>query len=282
MQQMRLDYPLDTICALFDVSRSGYYTWLKRKPSKREQEEPRLVAELKASHRRNLETYGPERLQDDLADHGIAVGVHRIKRRRKDHGIRCKQKRRYKTTTNSRHDLPVAANHLDQKFVATAPNQVWVTDITYIRTYQGWLYLAVVIDLYSRMVVGWSMKPSMHRDIVLDALMMGLKRRQPRDEVLIHSDQGSQFVSDDWSLFASRNGFKISMSRRGNCWDNACAESFFSSLKKERVRRRIYPTHEAARADLFDYIEVLYNRKRRHSHLGQVSPANYEAKNQAG
>jgi len=139
MKEMRLDYPLDTISALFDVSRSGYYTWLKRKPGKREQEEPRLVAEIKASHKRNLETYGPERLKDDLADHGVSVGVHRIKRIRKEHGIRCKQKKRYKVTTNSRHDLPVAANHLDQKFAATAPNQVWVTDITYIPTGEGWL-----------------------------------------------------------------------------------------------------------------------------------------------
>jgi len=175
----------------------------------------------------------------------------------------------------------VAQNHLDRQFAVTKPDEAWVTGITYVRTYQGWLYLAVVIDLYSRMVVGWSMKPNLHRDIALDALIMGLHRRAPQQEVLIHSDQGSQYSSDDWSKLARSNGFKISMSRRGNCWDNACAESFFSSLKKERIRRKIYPTFEDARTDLFDYIELFYNRKRRHSYFGYQSPIEFEAKSRA-
>ena len=269
------------MCRTLQVHPSGYYKWLSCPESSQAIANKALTELIIEYWDESGRTYGSPRIHRDLREAGEACSENRVARLMKKASIKAvhaMKKPRYITSKPS----IVANNHLDRQFTVNQADQVWVTDITYIRTYQGWLYLAVVIDLYSRMVVGWSMKPSMHRDIVLDALMMGLKRRQPRDEVLIHSDQGSQFVSDDWSLFASRNGFKISMSRRGNCWDNACAESFFSSLKKERVRRRIYPTHEAARADLFDYIEVFYNRKRRHSHLGQVSPANYEAKNQAG
>jgi putative transposase len=153
----------------------------------------------------------------------------------------------------------------------------WVTDITYIRTWQGWLYLAVVLDLYSRKVIGWSMKPSMHRDLVLDAVMMAVWRRKPKRSVIMHSDQGSQYGSDDWVRFCKTHNLNPSMSRRANCWDNAVAESFFSSLKKERIKKRIYKTRELARADIFDYIEVFYNRSRRHSHLGGVSPEAFEA-----
>ena len=156
------------------------------------------------------------------------------------------------------------------------PNQVWVTDITYIRTWQGWLYLAVVIDLFARNVVGWSMKPTLSRELALDALLMAVWRRKPAENVIVHSDQGSQYGSDDWPRFCRANSLAPSMSRRGNCWDNAVAESFFSSLKKERIRKRIYKTRDMARADIFDYIEVFYNRTRRHSHLGGVSPEAFE------
>lgn len=167
-------------------------------------------------------------------------------------------------------------NRVNREFTVDAPDCVWVTDITYIRTWQGWLYLAVVLDLHSRAVVGWSMKPTIAKELVLDALMMAVWRRKPNQEVIVHSDQGSQYGSDDWKRFCDANKLLPSMSRRGNCWDNAVAESFFSSLKKERIRKRIYKTRDLARADVFDYIEVFYNRTRRHSHLGGVSPEAFE------
>jgi len=170
----------------------------------------------------------------------------------------------------------IASNQLNRTFTAERPDQLWVTDITYIRTWQGWLYLAVVVDLYSRKVIGWSMKPTIAKEIVLDALLMAVWRRRPNQRVLIHSDQGSQYSSDDWLRFCKTNNLEPSMSRRGNCWDNAVAESFFSSLKKERIKKRIYKTRDLARADIFDYIEMFYNQTRRHSHIGGVSPEAFE------
>lgn len=170
----------------------------------------------------------------------------------------------------------IAPNKLQREFTVEQPDTVWVTDITYIRTWQGWLYLAVVVDLYSRKVVGWSMKPTLARELVLDALVMAVWRRRPKDNVMVHSDQGSQYGSDDWLRFLKANNLEPSMSRRGNCWDNAVVESFFSSLKKERIKKRIYKTRDLARADVFDYIESFYNRTRRHSHLGGVSPEAFE------
>ena len=170
----------------------------------------------------------------------------------------------------------IAPNRLNREFTVEQPDTAWVTDITYIRTWQGWLYLAVVVDLFSRKVVGWSMKPSLARDIVLDALFMAVSRRRPKETVIVHSDQGTQYGSDDWMRFCQSNGMLPSMSRRGNCWDNAVAESFFSSLKKERIKKRVYKTRDLARADVFDYIESFYNRTRRHSHIGGVSPEAFE------
>jgi len=275
MQQMRFDYPLDTLCALFDVSRSGYYTWVKRKPGRRAQEEPRLVAEIKASHRRTLETYGPERLQDDLADHGVSVGIHRIKRIRKEHGIRCKQKRRYKTTTNSRHDLPVAANHLDQKFTTTVPNQVWVTDITYIPTGEGWLYLAAHKDLFNGEIVGYAMGERMTRNLVSQSLFRAVAAKRPRSGLLHHSDRGSQYCSDEYRGFLSQFGMTVSMSRTGNCYDNAPMESFWGTLKMELVHHRRFATRQEALQAIREYIEIFYNRQRKQARLGYLSPAAY-------
>jgi putative transposase len=170
----------------------------------------------------------------------------------------------------------IAPNRLNRQFTVDCPDRAWVTDITYLRTWQGWLYLAVVIDLHSRKVVGWSMKPTLARELVLDALLMAIWRRKPSKSVIVHSDQGSQYGSDDWQRFCRSHSLEPSMSRRGNCWDNAVAESFFSSLKKERVRKRVYKTRDLARADIFDYIEVFYNRTRRHTHLGGISPEAFE------
>ena len=198
MKELRLEYPLEAISMLFGVSRSGYYRWLRRKPTKREQEEPRLVAEIKAAHQRNRETYGAERLQDDLADHGISVGVHRIKRIKRDHGIKCRQKKKYKATTNSKHNLPVAANHLDQKFAAHAPNKVWVTDITYISTGEGWLYLAGHKDLFTGEIVGYAMGERMTRNLVSQSLFRAVAAKRPEPGLLHHSDRGSQYCSDEY------------------------------------------------------------------------------------
>ena len=268
------------MCRALQVHPSGYYKWLSCPESPREKTNKALTTLIKEYWLESDQTYGSPRIHRDLKEAGQICSENRVARLMRKASIRAihaLKKPRYISVKPSM----VAENYLDRKFSVSKPDQVWVTDITQIRTWQGWLYLAVVIDLYSRMVVGWSMKGNRNREIVLDALMMGLNRRNPKNEVLIHSDQGSQYTSDDWCLFARDNGFKVSMSRRGNCWDNACAESFFSNLKKERVRKHIYPTHDAAKADLFDYIEVFYNRKRRHSHLDQMSPVNYEAKNRA-
>jgi putative transposase len=176
----------------------------------------------------------------------------------------------------------VTPDRLQREFTVDRPDRVWVSDITYIRTWQGWLYLAAVMDLFSRKIVGWSMKPTLTRDLVLDAILMAVWRRKPKNRVLVHSDQGSQYGSDDWHRFCRDHGLVPSMSRRGNCWDNAVAESFFSSLKKERVRRKIYRTQDEARVDLFDYIEMFYNRKRRHSHNGGISPEAFESASNHG
>ena len=265
------------MCRVLHIHPSGYYKWLANPESPRAQENKALTALIIEYWEGSDKTYGSPRIHRDLRESGEHCGENRIARLMRKASIKAVRAYRKPRYISSKPSI-VAHNHLDRQFTVTKPDEAWVTDITYVRTYQDWLYLAVVIDLYSRMVVGWSMKPNLHRDIALDALIMGLRRRNPQQEVLIHSDQGSQYASDDWSQLARSNGFKISMSRRGNCWDNACAESFFSSLKKERIRRKIYPTFEDARTDLFDYIELFYNRKRRHSYLGYQSPIEFEAK----
>jgi len=201
--------------------------------------------------------------------------VHRVAKIMKAHKIRAVRGYKAPRVIAGRPSI-IAPNQLNREFSVAHPDHAWVTDITYIRTWQGWLYLAIVVDLYSRKVVGWSMKPTIAKEIVVDALLMAVWRRRPTQRVLIHSDQGSQYSSDDWLRFCKTNNLEPSMSRRGNCWDNAVAESFFSSLKKERIRKRIYKTRDLARADIFDYIEMFYNQTRRHSHIGGVSPEAFE------
>ncbi len=211
----------------------------------------------------------------DLREAGERIGenrVARLMRKNQVRAIRGYKKPRYRSSVPS----ITVPNRLARQFTTDAPDRAWVTDITYIRTWEGWVYLAVVMDLYSRMIVGWSMKNSLKRDIVLDALLMAVWRRRPIYTVLVHSDQGSQYDSDDWSRFCKDHDLEPSMSRRGNCWDNAVAESFFGTLKKERIRKRIYRSRDLAKADVFDYIEGFYNRRRRHSHVGGVSPEAFE------
>lgn len=271
----RHEYKVATMCRVLHASRSGFYAWLHQPLSDRAIEDRRLLGLIRDSYTASSGVYGYPRVFADLRETGEACGRHRVARIMREH--RIKALRGYKAPRHiSGRPSIMAPNHLKREFNVAQPDQAWVTDITYIRTWQGWLYLAVVIDLYARKVVGWSMKPTMDREIVLDALMMAVWRRKPKNQVLIHSDQGSQFSSDDWRRFCTAHNLQPSMSRRGNCWDNAVVESFFSSLKKERIKKRVYKTRDLARADIFDYIEAFYNRTRRHSHLGGISPEAFE------
>lgn len=271
----RHEYKVATMCRVLRASRSGFYAWLHQPLSDRAIEDRRLLGLIRDSYTASSGVYGSPRVFADLRETGETCGRHRVARIMREQ--RIKALRGYKAPRHiAGRPSIIAPNHLKREFTVAQPDQAWVTDITYIRTWQGWLYLAVVIDLYARKVVGWSMRPTMDREIVLDALMMAVWRRKPNNQVLIHSDQGSQFSSDDWRRFCTAHNLQPSMSRRGNCWDNAVVESFFSSLKKERIKKRIYKTRDLARADIFDYIEAFYNRTRRHSHLGGISPEAFE------
>ena len=263
------------LCRVLRVHRSGYYAWLRKPHSDRAVEDKRLLVKIQRFHQESGGAYGSPRIFKDLRDDGETCGRHRVARvmkQSKVKAIRSYKKPRYVAGKPSL----LAPNVLDREFEVNGPNEVWVTDITYIRTWAGFVYLAVVMDLYSRKVVGWSMRTSLHREIVIDALLMAVWRRKPKNRVLVHSDQGSQYGSFDCRKFLERHNLEPSMSRRGNCWDNAVAESFFSSLKKERIRRKVYHSVEEAKADVFDYIEMFYNPRRRHSHLGDVSPEAFE------
>jgi putative transposase len=263
------------MCRVLRVHRSGYYAWLRKPLSDRSLEDRRLLALIRASHEGSGCAYGSPRVFLDLREEGERCGLNRVARLMKEHrikAVRSYRRPRYVAGVPS----VISPDRLERQFTVDEPDRVWVTDITYIRTWEGWLYLAAVMDLFSRKVVGWSMQASLARDLVLDAILMAVWRRKPEPGLFIHSDQGAQYGSDDWHRFCRAHGLKPSMSRRGNCWDNAVAESFFSSLKKERVRRKIYPTREEAKADLFDYIEMFYNPRRRHSHIGGVSPEAFE------
>ncbi|MEG9604413.1 IS3 family transposase [Serratia nematodiphila] len=264
-----------TMCRVLHVARAGFYAWLHNPVSARDNDNQRLLTLIRDSYSLSGGVYGYRRVHGDLNEIGETCGKNRVGRIMQLN--RIKAVRGYKAPRRiAGRPSVVAPNRVQRQFTVVRANQVWVTDITYIRTWQGWLYLAVVIDLFARNVVGWSMKPTLSRELALDALMMAVWRRRPGSEVIVHSDQGCQYGSDDWQRFCRDNNLAPSMSRRGNCWDNAVAESFFSSLKKERIRKRIYKTRDLARADIFDYIEVFYNRARRHSHLGGVSPEAFE------
>ena len=263
------------MCRVLNVARSGFYKWLHKPLSDRAIEDHRLLQLIRASYAASSGVYGAPRVFLDLREAGETCGKHRVARIMREHKIKALRGYKAPRTIAGRPSI-IAPNQLQREFTVECPDTAWVTDITYVRTWQGWLYLAIVVDLYSRKVVGWSMKPTLEKAIVLDALLMAVWRRKPKQSVIVHSDQGSQYGSDDWLRFMKANNLEPSMSRRGNCWDNAVAESFFSSLKKERIKKRIYKTRELARADVFDYIEMFYNRTRRHSHLGGVSPEVFE------
>ncbi|WP_221893206.1 IS3 family transposase, partial [Klebsiella pneumoniae] len=264
-----------TMCRVLKVARAGFYVWLHNPVSAGEKDNQRLLALIRDSYTLSGGVYGYRRIHGDLREIGEVCSRNRVAKIMRKNRIQAIHGYKVPRGTRGRPSL-IAPNRVQREFTVVKPNQVWVTDITYIRTWQGWLYLAVVIDLFARNVVGWSMKPTLSRELALDALLMAVWRGKPSENVIVHSDQGSQYGSDDWQRFCRANNLAPSMSRRGNCWDNAVAESFFSSLKKERIRKRIYKTRDMARADIFDYIEVFYNRNRRHSHLGGVSPEAFE------
>lgn len=264
------------MCDVLQVSRSGYYSWLQRPPSKRSAENERLVEQIKDIHRQSRQTYGSPRIHDELQDMKIICSQNRVARLMRQHGIAAEKKRKFIRTTDSNHALPVAPNRLNQQFEVDRPDVVWTADITYIWTGQGWLYLAVVLDLFSRRVVGWSMAPSLERTLVIDALKMAIAARNPAEGLIHHSDRGSQYASDDYQKLLQENKMIASMSRRGNCYDNAPTESWFATLKRELVYRTSYTTHPQARQDIFEYVEVWYNRQRKHSAIGYKSPVAYE------
>ncbi len=265
-----------TLCRALRIERSGYYAWLKTPKSHRTRSNDKLTSTLKQLWMESGCVYGYRKLHADLQEMGVDCSPNKVARLCQHAGIRAQIGYKRRKGYYGGRPTVVADNHLDRQFIVDKPNQSWVTDITYIRTYEGWLYLTVVIDLYSRQVVGWSMNQRMTVDLVLDALLMAIWRRKPVSQVLIHSDQGSQFTSGEWQSFLNANNLKASMSRRGNCHDNAVAESFFQLLKRERIRRKIYKTRREAKEDIFNYIEMFYNSTRKHGTNGLLSPRQYE------
>ena len=277
IQAENAHYPITLLCKVLQVSRSGYYAWLRRPESQRAREDRRLTVHIKAIHKQSRGIYGSPRVHAELKAQGEKCGKHRVVRLMRQEGLYGKQRRRFKATTDSSHKKPVAPNILDGNFQVEEPNQVWVGDLTYIRTDEGWLYLAVILDLFSRRIVGWALGARMTRNLVLEALRKAVGLRCPSSGLMHHSDRGSQYASGDYQKELAKHGMVVSMSRKGCCWDNAVCESFFHSLKTEQVYHCHYRTREEAQQDIRNYIEVFYNSWRRHSSLGYTSPAEFEA-----
>ena len=282
MNQLRLKYPIPFIKRVLNISSSGYYAWQVRPPSKRDQEELRLEIEIKAAHKRTRETYGPERLQCDLAEKGVQVGISRIKRIKRKFGLRCTQKRKFKATTNSRHNLPVAENLLGQQFKVYQPNKIWLSDITYIPTDEGWLYLAGHKDLFTNEIVGYAMGERMTKTLVSDSLCRAIAAKRPGIGLMHHSDRGSQYCAHEYREILRKFGIQASMSGTGNCYDNAPMESFWSTLNQELVLHRHYRSRQDAIQEITEYIEIFYNRQRIQEGLGFLSPVVYARNYYAG
>lgn len=281
IQRHEGEHAVAHMCRLLEVSRSGYYDWRTREPSARVRADSLLVDEIRRLYKENKGRAGSPRITEQLRTEGQSVGMNRVARLMRAEELRAKAARKYKATTNSNHNLPVAQNLLEQDFTATVPNQKWVSDITYIATDEGWLYLAVVLDLYSRIVVGWAMSERMTAALVCDALHMALWRRKRPEDVIVHSDRGSQYCSGDYQKLLKDNGLVCSMSKKGDCYDNAAMESWNHSLKVEAIHGERFVTRQAAKEQVFEYIEVYYNRRRLHSRLGYLSPEEFEARNVA-
>lgn len=278
IQSLLAEFRLILMCRMLHVSRSGYYQWRRQRPSARSQSNQILDAKIREVHTLERCRIGSPRVTLRLRQAGFSVGRNFVANRMRSMGLRAKAARKYKATTNSNHSLPVARNLLLQNFNATAPNEKWVSDITYIWTDEGWLYLAVVLDLYARVVVGWSMRDRMTTTLVADALKMALYRRKFPKKVIVHSDRGSQYCSREYQALLSKHNLVCSMSKKGDCYDNAAMESWNHSFKVEAVHGERFLTREEARAATFEYINVYYNRTRMHSRLGYLSPEAFEAK----
>ena len=272
----RTAFPVSALCEAVGVSRSAYYAWSGSTPSERELANERLLAEIRAIHVEHGARYGSPRMLDELRERGHEVGKHRVARLMQENGIYARMRRRFRHTTDSNHKLPIAPNMLQQDFTATAPNQAWVGDITYIWTAEGWAYLAVLLDLYSRRVVGWALRKSLNRAVAIAALQHALTCRRPPAGLVHHTDRGSQYASQEYRAVLSKHGAACSMSAASNCYDNAVAESFFATLKKELVHGCAFETRTEAYDAISDYIENYYNAKRRHSAAGNQSPINFE------
>ena len=264
------------MCKVFDVSRSGYYAWTERGPSDHVREDEQLAAKIRAIHDEHRERYGSPRIHAELAANGTHVGQKRVARLMQENGLKARSRRRFKRTTDSEHKHPIASNLLAQDFTASGPNEAWAGDITYIWTLEGWVYLAVLLDLYSRRVVGWAMRKSLNRELAIAALSQAILRRQPPRGLLHHTDRGSQYASGDYQKVLEQHGIECSMSAAGCCWDNAVSESFFATLKKELVHGCAFFTRTEAYDIVSDYIENYYNPKRRHSANGFISPVDFE------
>ena len=269
-------WPVAWQCEALGVSRSGFHAWLNRPCSARALTDEAILPKVRSSFVASARTYGARRVWRDVLTDGVSCGLHKIERLMRAEALRARPRRRGLPKDEGERLVSPASNVLDRQFTAERPNQKWIADFTYIWTAEGWLYVAAVIDLFSRRVVGWSMKAEMNAQLVADALVMAIWRRGKPDALLHHSDQGSQYASQQFQTLMSDNGVTCSMSRSGNVWDNAAMESFFSSLKTERVRRQVYRSRDAARADVFDYIERFYNTTRRHSTIGYLSPVEFE------
>jgi transposase InsO family protein len=269
-------------CRVLKVSRAGFYKWLKSDISKQASERLNLLKEIKVIHKDSRGNYGSPRVHETLKGNGIHCNHKTVEKIMKDNGIRAKRKKKFKVTTDSNHKLPVAENVLNRQFQTKEKDQVWVSDITYVETKEGWLYLAVFIDLYSRKVLGWSMSPWMTAEFVLNAFRMAIAKRNGKVTPLVHSDRGSQFASDLFRAELKLRSCPQSMSRKGNCWDNAVAESFFSTLKTELIHHEKFKTKKEAEEKIFDYVEIFYNRQRIHSTLNYMTPEKFEMLNQKG
>lgn len=276
MKSHRREFRLSTMCRVLRVNRAGYYAWLRSPVSDRAKEDQRLLGLIKHQWLASGSVYGHRKLAGDLRDLGERCSRHRVRRLMRAEGLRAQVGYGRKPKFNAGPENVAAANLLDRQFQVTEPDRVWASDFTYLRTHEGWMYLAVVIDLFSRQVIGWALRDKADSEVVVQALLSAVWRRKPRPGVLVHSDQGSVYTGDDWQKFLSAHGLVCSMSRRGNCHDNAPVESFFGLLKRERVRRRTYLTKEAARADVFDYIEMFYNPVRKHVRSEMLSPVEFE------
>jgi transposase InsO family protein len=276
MMAQEKDFPVDFMCEIFEVSRSGYYAWKKRDNSEKEARELRLLRAIEDVHRSSRKNYGSPRIYKQLIGMGHSVGKTKVERMMKKHGIRAKTKRKFRVTTDSKHNLPVAPNLLDRNFQPERPNQVWASDLTYVWTKEGWLFLAVIVDLFSRQVVGWSLDKTMTKELVCSALRQAYDRRRPGTGLLFHSDRGSQYCSKQFRRLLKQYRMLQSQSRKANCWDNACVESFFHTLKTEMIYHENFETRDEAHRAIFEWVEAFYNRQRLHSTLGYKSPVDFE------